>query len=137
MVALVNVTKITHFSFHLDLTRFLYDSTLRKTMICLTKKRLSGILTRSSAGCVTLNSNRMDQNLPSTWYMRGRWRSCLAGNWYWKITIISMVNEVRADYSHLGTLGETWVSFRVCAPTGQIFSQNICAADVFNTTYII
>lgn len=39
---------------------------VRRMMICLMKRRLSGTHTQSSVGCVTSNLNRMDKNPPST-----------------------------------------------------------------------
>jgi hypothetical protein len=48
-------------------------------MTCLTRRRSSGIRTRSSAGCVTSSSNKTAQCPSSTWYMNELWKSYLAG----------------------------------------------------------
>lgn len=66
MLALASATLSKVITVVLDMLRAVISVFLRRTMICLMRRRSSGTRIQSSAGCVTSNSSRADKNLSST-----------------------------------------------------------------------
>lgn len=62
----ISITLSKVITIDLEVLCAVISGSVRRTMICLMKRRLSGTHTQSSAGCGTSNSNRTDPKPPST-----------------------------------------------------------------------